>query len=178
MKVRNTFLGGGLAVALVVFGGCGDEGETASSKVGGPAAPTTSIGLAAGTYRVGDVVKFGTAEVTVHSVQDPFDPGKPASQAPAGSRLLALDAEVKNVSKDPQPFSGFAQFQVKDSTDKTFNAVPLPTTFPTLGGETQPGTSRRGLVAFQIPEGSTDLKVVFNNRPSTKGTVTFVLVTP
>ena len=174
MKVRNTLLKGGFAVALVVVAACGND-DSESTKVGGPADPTTTLGRPAGTYQIGDVVKVGTAEVTVHSVKDPFDPGNPAVTAPPSTRFLALDAEVKNVSGDPQPFSGFAQFQMKDSTGKTFDAVPLPRSFPALGGETQPGTSRRGWVAFHIPQESQDLQVVFNNRPSAKATISFAL---
>lgn len=175
MRVRNTLLKGGFAAALVVVAACGDGETSESTKVGGPADPTTTAGRPAGTYKVGDVVRLGTAEVTVHSVKDPFDPGNPAVTAPVGTRLLALDAEVRNVSDNPQPFSGFAQFQMKDSTDKSFDAVPLPRAFPALGGETQPGTSRRGWVAFHIPTTSTGLQIVFNNRPSAKGTISFTL---
>lgn len=175
MKVRNTLLKGGLAVALVVVAGCGDSETSESTKVGGPSDPTTTVERPAGTYNVGDVVRLGTAEVTVHSVKDPFDPGNPAVVAPAGTRLMALDAEVKNVSGNPQAISGFSQFQLKDSTGTTFDAVPLPRAFPAMGGEAAPGTSRRGWVAFHIPTTSTGLEVVFNNRPSAKGTITFTL---
>lgn len=175
MKVRNALIAGCLAVALVVIGGCGDGQTSESTKVGGPADPTTTLGRPEGTYKVGDVVKLGTAEVTVHSVKDPFDPGNPAVTVPSGTRLLAIDAEVKNVSSNPQDFSGFSQFQMKDSTGKTYDPVPLPRAFPALGGEVEPGASRRGWVAFQIPQDANDLQIVFNNKPSANDPISFTL---
>lgn len=132
MKMRSVFVSVGLAVTLVVFAACG---ESDSKNVGAADAPG-----------IGDTVKLGDAEVTVHGLTDPFDSGVQAVKAPAGSRHVAVDAEVKNLSKEPRTFSSFAQFEMKDSTNKSFSPIPLPGRLPAIGGKADPGTARRGLV--------------------------------
>ena len=88
---------------------------------------------------------------------------------------MAVDAEVKNLSKEPRTFSSFAQFEMKDSTNKSLSPIPLPGRFPAIGGKADPGSARHGLVAFEIPEGASGLQVVFNNRFSAEGSVPFNL---
>lgn len=174
MKMRRLFVVGGFALTLVLFSACG---ESDPKNVGAGDAPgaAATVPDPADTYRIGDIVKLGDAEVTVHALTDPFDSGIQAVKAPAGSRHVTIDAEVKNLSKEPRTFSSFAQFEMKDSTNKSFSPIPLPGRFPAVGGKAEPGTARRGIVAFEIPEGSTGLEVVFNNRFSAKGSVSFKL---
>lgn len=167
MKVRRAVLAGGLAVALVALGGCGGDDST-DSDAGGAA-------KAVQVYKVGDTARLGDAEVVVHGVKDPFDSGNPVARPPAGFRQVAVDAEVKNLSSKPRVFSGFSQFDLKDSTNKSFTAVPLPRTIPSIGGEAAPGAAIRGMVAFQIPEASTGLQLVFKTPLLTEGSVTYNL---
>ena len=174
MKMRSAFAVSGLAVTLVVFGACGESDSKNVGAADAPGAPATTSDPAE-TYRIGDTVKLGDAEVTVHGITDPFDAGIQAVKAPAGSRHVAVDAEVKNLSKEPRTFSSFAQFEMKDPTNKSCSPIPLPARFPAIGGRAEPGTARRGIVAFEIPEGSTGLQVVFNNRLSAAGSVPFNL---
>ena len=161
MKVRNAVI----AVVLVFLAGCG--GDESSKDDAAPSA--TEI------RRIGELVKLGNVEVIVHGIKDPFDAGNPAVKAPPGSRQVAVEVEVKNLSSNRQLFSPFSQFELRDSTNRTFNAIPLPRTVPTFGGEAPPGAAQRGLVVYQIPEASTGLQIVFQNPLITEGSVTYNL---
>lgn len=167
MKVRRAVLAGGLALALVALGGCGGD-SSGDDGAGGSA-------KAAQVFKVGDTAKLGDAEIIVHGVKDPFDSGNPVARPPAGFRQVAVDAEVKNLSSKPRVFSGFSQFDLKDSTNKTFTAVPSPRQVPTIGGEAAPGAALRGMVVFQIPEASTGLQLVFKTPNLAEGSVTYNL---
>lgn len=162
MKLRRAFLAAGLLVALGALAACGggddDSGTTATTVV---------------TQKVGDVVRLGSVEVTVKSFNDPYDAGNPAVKAPAGFRQVAIEAEVKNLTTDRQVFSGFSQFEMKDSANRTYNAVPLPGNIPFLGGEALPQASRSGVVGFQVPEAATGLQVVFTAPLISEGSVTY-----
>lgn len=171
MRVRNAVMAGGLAVALVGFGACGG---TEDRKVGSARGPD-AIEAPDGSYRVGDIVKLGNEEVVVHGFQDPFDPGLAASKAPAGSRTVAIDAEVRNLTAEPLVISHLAQFEVKDSEDESFKAIALPANIPAVGGVAPAGGSRRGLVGFHVPEASKGLRVVFNNILYVPGDVSIFL---
>lgn len=162
MKVRTVAVAGVLALALVALAACGGDDD----KLGATATTTE-------THSVGDVVRLGDVEVTVKSFKDPFDSGNQAVKAPAGFRQVAVEVEVKNLSSDPKVFSGFSQFEMRDSTNKSFGAIPLPGNIPSLGGAAQPQTARSGVVGFQVPEGATGLQVVFTAPLVSEGSVTY-----
>ena len=163
MKVRKAVVAGGLAVALVVFAGCGG-GDSEDSAANAPV-----------VHKVGEAVKLGDVEVVVHGVTDPFDSGNPVVKAPAGSRHVAVDVEAKNLSSKPQVFSAFSQFDLKDAAGKSYVAIPLPRNVPSFGGEAPPGGALRGLAVFQVPEGSQATQIVFKNPLVTEGSVTYNL---
>jgi len=168
MKVRTALVAGGLAATLVVAG-CSNENE--ARKLGSVNPVTTTTAPPGNTSRVGDIVKLGDAEVTVHGFQDPFDPGaQPMPKAPAGFRYVMIDAEVRNRKlTTPVVVSAFSQFELKDSDDEIYTPIVLPGGIPALGGEAQPQTARRGNVAFQVPESAKGLQVIFNNLLYGKG---------
>lgn len=168
MKVRSPLAAGGLA-ALLVLASCG--GDDGSTKAGG--SQTTAVTVPADSAKVGQVVKVGNTEVLVHGVQNPFDAGE---QKPAGgSRLVAVDVELKNASPSPQVFSSFGMFELKDSTGKSYDPVVLRGKVAAVGGPAAPGASRRGLVVFEVPEASQGLLLVFKDRLTEKDDTTIVL---
>lgn len=171
MKVRSPLAAGGLAAALVLASCGGDDGSTRVGQVGG--SPTTAATVPADSFKVGDVVKVGDTELVVHGVQNPYDAGE---QKPAGgSRFVALDVELKNVSESSQVFSSFGQFELKDSTGRSYDPIVLRGKPPAVGGPAAPGASRRGLVAFEVPEASQGLLLVFKDRLAEKGDATITL---
>lgn len=177
MKVLRTLVAGGLAVALLVLAGCG-EGGNESRKIGAvetAGGPATSIEPPADAFRIGDIVKLGDAQVIVHAVKDPYDSGTQFARPPAGSRYVMVDAEVKNLSSDPRVLSAFSQFEMKDSKDESYDPIVLPGSLPAVGGTAPPGTARRGLVAFQVPEGSVGMRLVFNDLLYAKGSASIYL---
>ena len=170
MKVRSSLLAGGLAAALVLSSCGGEDGSTKVGQVGG--SPTT-VKPPTDAFKVGDLVKAGDTEVIVHGFQDPFDAG---GQKPAeGSRFVAVDVEVKNVSASPQVISSFGQFELKDSQGKSYDAAVLRGGSPPVGGPLAVGASRRGIIAYEIPGGSQGLLLVFKDRLADKGDATIIL---
>lgn len=167
MMFRKAVIAGGLVAALVLLASCG--GDDSSDGDG-------SIATADVVHGVGEPVRHGDLEVVLHGLRDPFDAGNPVVKAPPGSRQVAVEVEVKNLGKKAQVLSPFAQFEMRDSTSKVFNPVPLPRNVPAFnGGDAPPGTAQRGLIAFHIPEAATGLQIVFQNPLITEGSVTFNL---
>lgn len=168
MKVRKAVIAGALAVALFVVGACGGEGSVEDAD--------RAVDPAAVVHRVGEPVRHGDLEVIVHGVRDPFDAGNPVVKAPPGSRQVAVEVEVKNLSKSAQVFSPFAQFEMRDSTNTAFRPTPLPRNVPAFnGGDAPPGTAQRGLLAFNVPEAASGLQIVFQNPVVEEGAIRFSL---
>lgn len=165
MKVRSSLVAGGLASLLVVLAGCGGGDDDASRKVGS-AVGGTGVERPAGALKVGDIVKVGDSEVIVHAVKDPLEAKPPPD---AGSRYVGVEVELKNLSSAPQTYSSFGQFELKNSTGQTFDPVVLRGLPPPVGGEAPPGGSRRGQVAFAVPQDSQGLYVIYKDRGSDKG---------
>lgn len=165
MKLQKAVVAGGLAAALLVLVGCGGGGDGDGSST-----PTTVV------HKVGETVRHGNLEVVLHGVTNPFDSGNPAVKAPPGFRQVAVEVEVKNLASKAQIFSPFAQFEMRDSTNKSFSPTPLPRNVPAFnGGDAPPGSAQRGLIAFQVPEAATGLQIIFQNPVITEGSVTFNL---
>lgn len=174
MKVRNAMVAGGLAAAIVLAG-CGNN-ENEARKLGtvtGSGTDTT-IEPPRDANKVGDIVKLGNAELTVHGWKDPFDPG-PMPGKKAGMRYVMVDAEVRNRSSEPQVLSHFAQFELKDSDGNTYTPIALPGNLPAVGGTAAPGEARRGNVGFEVPESAKGLQVIFNNMLFGGGTASIFL---
>ena len=171
MKVRSSLVAGGLASLLVVLAGCGGGDDDASRKVGNVGGGT-SVERPEGALKVGDVVKVGDTEVIVHGVKDPLE----AQPAPdAGSRYVGVDVELKNLSSAPVKYSAFGQFELMDSSGDSYGAVVLRGLPPPVGGEAPPGGSRRGQVAFSVPQDAKGLYLVFKDRLAGKGEASIYL---
>ena len=174
MKVRSSLVAGGLAAALVVLPSCGGGGGGDKvGFVGSPDGPATTVKPAAGSYRVGDVVRVGETEVVVHSFKDRYDAG--TQKPPAGSHYATVDVEVRNRSAAPQIYSSFAQLAMRNVKGKSFDPVGVPGSGEALSGQAPPGGSRRGMVAFQIPDSSQGLLLVFTDRVLNKGSASIYL---
>ncbi len=167
MRVRKAVVAAGLAVTMAVLGACGGDDSDEGDAAEGP--------VATEVHKIGEVVKLGNVDVVVHGIKDPFDYGNAAVKAAPGTRQVAVEVEVKNNSDTRQVFSPFSQFELKDSTNKSFIAIAMPRNIPLYGGEAPPGTAKRGLVVYQIPEASTGLQITFQNPTVTEGSVTYNL---
>ncbi len=174
MKVRSSLVAGGFAAALVVLPSCGGGGSSEKvGFVGSPDGPATTVKPAAGSYRVGDVVRVGETEVVVHGFEDPYDAG--TQKPPAGSHYVTADVEIRNRSAAPQVYSSFAQFAMRNVKGETFDPVGVPGSGEAVSGEVPPGGSRRGMVAFQIPDSSQGLLLGFTDRVFNKGSARIYL---
>lgn len=163
MKVRRALVVGGLVVSAILPAACGGQEAT---RAGESVIPKASRDA----FRVGEAVKLGDAELTIHGFKDPFTSDRVKATAAEGSRYVTIDAEVKNLANDPRPVSAFSQFELRDSEGKKFEPSSVNANLPTLGGETPGGGSQRGAVIFEVPNGSTQLTVVFNNLLFRRGT--------
>ena len=157
---------------MLVLASCG--GDDGSTKVGQvPGSPAATVAPPADSFKVGDVVKIGDTEVVVHGLQDPFDAGQ--QKPPAGARLVAVDVEMKNVGEATVIFSSFGQFELRDATGASYDSIVLRGKQPAVGGPAAPGASRRGLIAYQVPEGAQGLRLVFKDRLVGKGDASITL---
>ena len=156
MKVRRALVVGGLVMGLIVPAACGGQ---EAQRVGGATIPSASEDA----FRVGEAVKLGDAQLTIHGFKDPFTSDRVQATAAEGSRYVTIDAEVKNLANEPRPVSAFAQFELRDADGKKFEPSSVNANLPALGGPTPPGGSQRGAGIFEVPNGSTQLTVVFNN---------------
>ncbi len=175
MKVRSPLVAAGVAAALIVLPSCGGGGGGGEKVgfVGSPDGPATTVKPAAGSYRVGDVIRVGETEVVVHGFKDQFDAG--TQKPPAGSHYATVDVEVRNRSAAPQVYSSFAQLAMRNVKGKSFDPVGVPGSGEALSGQAPPGGSRRGMVAFQIPDASQGLLLVFTDRVLNKGSASIYL---
>jgi hypothetical protein len=101
-------------------------------------------------------------------------PPSVAFNAPAGKHYLTIDVQVTNLDRNKaQLFCGFCAFHLLDSANRQYDENPF---IPGLGasapeGQIEPGHSLRGFVAFEVPDGTTGLKLRVQGRLTAAGAV-------
>ncbi len=157
MKILKTALitvAVGAALTATIASG---ESDTAS-KVDGS---NTAAPVAGQAFKVGDAVKLGDWQAKVYQVTDPYVPTNQFLKPKPGNRVVAVDAEVTNLSKKPQTVSSLACFELQDSANKTYNLTITGDTIAGLDGELAAGAAKRGTLAYELPQAATGLKLQF-----------------
>lgn len=115
-----------------------------------PAPATTPLGSGA-PVRVGS----GDLAVTLYRYLDPAPTGN-AIGPPAGSRAVAFDIGVENLSRSSQRYNALYAY-LKDSNDRRYdvNFFGADVSPQLSAGANQPGESTRGWVVFVIPSNAT-----------------------
>ena len=152
--------------------------SSAAAAVGGPS--TSASGSAAspaksssadGGFKVGQQVKVGKFTVTVHKVTYPYT--NELDQPDSGKAYVLLDVEVANSSSESQAFSSLMQFNLKDSTNASYDeTIMLGVQGTAPDGDIAAGKSLRGPVAFEVPAGAKGLQ--FGFLPDLGGDKTYI----
>ena len=125
-------------------------------------APATSLSVPVGpgppSMRVvGDTVRTGGFDITVHGFTDPQVPGR--FPPGPGRHFLSVDVEVANRTTAPQRFSFLLGFHLLDQDGKEIDPMFGDVTPTAPDGDLAPGQSLRGRVLFEVPDGATDLRL-------------------
>lgn len=145
-----------LGVALTATIASGEE-NTATKVDGGSSAGSPS----ASSFAIGDTVALGDWQLVVHGITDPYISSNEFMGPKAGNRIVVVDTEVTNNGDKPEIVSSMMCFDLKDADNKSYNLTITDSTESTPDGEVAPGASRRGSIAYEIPEAATGLKLEF-----------------
>jgi hypothetical protein len=155
-----------IGIVAAVAGGGGDDepervGRAADEQEGGNEGQSSSDDGASQNFAVGDVVELGDFQLTVHGVTNPQPPGE-FIQPAAGNRFVGVDLEVRNTTDEPQSFSILLAVEAQDEANRVYNVALGATEGAPPDGDLQPQSSKRGAVAFEVPDAVTSLRLNFN----------------
>jgi hypothetical protein len=110
---------------------------------------------------VGDTATSSDFKFKVWGFTDPQPSPNQFAKPAAGSHFVSVDVEVFNPSTKNISFSGLLGFHLLDGKNRQYDedivSVLLSPKAPE--GQIPPKGSIRGLVGFQVPDGSTGLKL-------------------
>lgn len=163
-----------LVIAIAAGGGDDDDApETAATTANdGAASETTSAPT--DRYAVGDTATTSDFEVTLHSVEDPFDPADGFSTPAEGHRYVAVELEVRNLADEQRTFSTLAYTEILDSTNRAWDVELTGTNRPTVEGDMPAGDARRGWVVFEVGDDAAELRLRVKGSITASGAI-FVL---
>ena len=122
-----------------------------------------AAGPAAGakTYKIGQTAKTSDFKVTVFGIQEPWVSTNQFDTPDPGTHYVAVDVQLKNTESEQQTFSSLLGYHLLDSKNRQydvgFGCIGLEPGAPE--GEMPPKLPIRGFVCFQVPDGSTKLKL-------------------
>lgn len=137
------------------------SGETTESPATQP--------ISAPTHSVGEVISISqnnlNLQFTVNSTR--VHPGKGVIQPNKGNQWVVVDTTIVNQGQQPQTFS-VVSFDVIDGNNNTYEVALLASALEdieTPTGEISPGDKRQGQLVFEVPEDTTNLKLLFQPNP-------------
>jgi hypothetical protein len=156
-----------LVFIIAVFAGGGDDDDDDDTSTGTTASETTaedSGTTAAPTegqdvYQVGETAHTADLDVTVHAVQDPYEPANEFETPQAGMRFVAVEAELTNADDEPITWSSIMGAELTDDQNRPYTVALAGTDLPQLDGDVPAAGSRRGWVAFEVPQDATGLQL-------------------
>lgn len=110
-------------------------------------------------YQVGDTAHTADLDVTVHQVQDPFEPTNEFETPQAGMRFVAVESELTNADDEPITWSSIMGAELTDSENRPYTVALAGTDLPQLDGDVPAAGSRRGWVVFEVPQDATGLQL-------------------
>jgi len=134
-----------LVVVVLSRGGDDDSGSTT-------AAPPPK------TFAIGETARSEAFDVTVYGFKDPQPPGQ-FLQPGAGKHYVSVDVQLANRSGEQVNFSSLLQIHLLDAANRQYDSTFGEVAPPAPDGEIPPGQAVRGLTLFEVPQGTTGLKV-------------------
>ncbi|MEQ8757809.1 MAG: DUF4352 domain-containing protein [Coleofasciculus sp. G1-WW12-02] len=125
--------------------------------------------ISAPIHSLGDVISITqknlNLQFTVNSTK--VHPGKGVIQPNKGNQWVVVDTTIVNQGQQPQTFS-VVSFEVIDGNNKTYEVALLASALEdieTPTGEISPGDQRQGQLVFEVPEDTSNLKLLFQPNP-------------
>lgn len=125
-------------------------------------------------FKVGDKIELGDWGLVVHKVTDPLKPTDEFMTPEEGNRWVLVDLEVLKNGGGSGEFSSLLSLEIKDSTNKVYDQTVIGTETPPDGTVAE-GDSRRGEVAWEVPETATGLTLGFKPDIMSESTATVEL---
>ena|SRR5438128_2726911 len=153
-----------IVIIAAVAGGGGGKSKTASPGTAPDntsASTTTTAATSSGAlYKFGETAQTGGLDVTVYGAKDPQPPTNQFSTPTAGSHYVAADVQITNPTTSQVAFSSLIAFHLLDSVNRQYNeSITSGVTPGAPDGEIAGGQSIRGFVVFEVPDGTTGLKL-------------------
>lgn len=126
----------------------------------------------AAQYRVGQTGKSGGFAFTVYSVQAPYQASDGFTPT-AGDEYVVVDVQVQNLdSHSQQAFSSLIGFHLLDSQNHQYDETIIPNLNPSApDGQIAAGQAIRGYVGFEVPTGTSGLKLRCQGSMTSAGAV-------
>lgn len=148
---------------VVIFAVAGNAANEAANSlaVTDNASPGIAAGSTEAAYNVGDTASTGGFKVTVYGFKDPQPPVNEFMTPGPGMRYVSVDVQMTNPGSKQQRFSSMLGFRLIDGQNRQYNEnfMDAGLTPGAPGGEFAAGQSVRGYVAFEVPDGTSGLKL-------------------
>lgn len=157
--IKFALLGLGL-IGIVVGFLFNNQDEKAPTSGNAPARGTSP---ASGPAKVGEVVEKANLSASVMKVNRNFTHPDPAIKPEPGKKFVVVEFKLTN--KDPRAVnvSAARQFKLRDSTQTRYEVSPIGAPDPKFPeGTVAPGQTVTGWIAFQVPQESTGLRLLFD----------------
>ena len=138
------------------------------------ASPAMAAGPTKASYNVGDTATTGDFRVTVYGFKDPQPPASEFMTPRPGMHYVSVDVQMTNPDpKEQQSFSSLLGFHLIDGQNRQYNEdfMDAGLTPGAPGGEIAAGQSVRGYVAFEVPDGTSGLKLRVQGNLTAAGAV-------
>ncbi len=133
---------------------------TATTVAAAPTTPkTTAVAPKSSTYSIGQTAKTGGFSATVYAVKDPQPPVDQFDVPKAGMHFVSVDVQVTNSGSSSTTFSSLVGFHLLDSLNHQYDEEISTITPAAPEGVIAGGQSIRGLVIFQVPDGTKGLRL-------------------
>jgi hypothetical protein len=169
-------------VIVIAAAGSGEDAErvgTAGDVPRSEGSPTTAAGAApssaGSTFKVGEIVRKGSLEAAVLSVDPNVAPTNQFLRPAAGKKIVSVELQVKNTGTKSAQLSSLLQFKLRDSTNAQYDISLLGKEPRFPEGELSPGTTNRGFVSFEVPTAATGLQFAFDANIFGGGRITWEL---
>lgn len=110
-------------------------------------------------YKVGDTARTGDFEVTVYGFKDPQSTSNQFDKPASGNRFISVDVQVANKGSAQQTFSSVLGFHLVDSANRQYDSKITTVEPRAPDGQIPAGGAIRGMAMFEVPEGTTGLRL-------------------
>jgi hypothetical protein len=124
----------------------------------GASASTTVVAAKQAVYTIGQTAATAGWLVTVYALHDPQPVGD-VVEPDAGRHYVSVDVQVTNTAKQAEPWSALVGFQLLDGQNHAYDIQIAAVSPKAPDGSVPAGGSLRGLAVFEVPDGTTGLRL-------------------